>query len=249
MSLYRAIEFRSGVAIQYLLDLVWYLVQFSVLRVAYEFVPDVGGYTLRDMYVFMGFLFIIDAFAMIFYQEGIELFIRSIRTGQLDYFLLRPASPLFQLALSRVSLTGLMNVFFCIGFWIFLVTQFTLDFAPSRWLWALLLLVNGAALSLIFRLLIGCVSFWTVDGRSLGWLFHELLRFGNKPEVLYGGALRFFLTGIVPVLLFSAWPCYVLIRETTLTERIAPFGVTAVLWLVLRAVWMRGVKRYEGVSF
>lgn len=249
MSLYRAIEYRSGVGIQYFLDLVWYLVQFSVLRAAYQFVPDVGGYKLGDMYLFLAFLFTIDAFNMIFFQEGIELFIRSIRNGALDFFLLRPFSALFQLSLSRVSLTGLMNIFFSLGFWIYVLVAFEFEYPWHQWVWAILVFLNGVVLNLIFRLCIACVSFWTVDGRSLGWLFHELLRFGSKPEAIYNNALRFVLVTFVPVLLFSSWACYVLIRETSLFDKLFPFGMTALCSGLLLLLWRFGVRRYEGLSF
>jgi ABC-2 type transport system permease protein len=249
MSIFRSVEYRSGVFIQYLLDAIWYFVQFALLRTAYAYVPSLGGYSLADAYVFLAFLFTTDAISMTFFNGGIDHFTRSIRTGGLDFYLLRPMPTLYQMTVARVSLAGLLNFVFTTAFWVFVLVAFNVHYPFERWIWASLLLLNGALINATFRLCLSCAAFWTTEGGTLGWLYHELMRFGSKPESVYGRPYRYILSSIIPSLLLNAWPCMVLVRETTLFERTFPFGVGAASVLALLGLWKIGVKRYEGLSF
>ena len=74
MSVFRSIEYRKGVAIQYVLDCTWYIVQFALLMTAYNYVPQLGDYNLRDCYVFLALLFTTDAVNMVFFNGGIDHF-------------------------------------------------------------------------------------------------------------------------------------------------------------------------------
>lgn len=249
MSLYRALEYRAGVIVQYTLDMIWYAVQFALLRTAYQYVPHVGGYELHEAYVFLIFLYATDAMNMLFFEGGITHYTQAIRNGTLDFYLLKPISTLYQLTLARVNLSGVFNLIFTIGFTIFVFSEFTLDYDFGRWFWAILLFANGLAINTILRLITASVAFWTTEGGTLNWLFHEVMRFGNKPEAIYTGRLRSVLTTFVPVLLVSAWPAMALVRGFSFEEAITPFGITAILIIVLKFVWWHGVRKYEGLSF
>lgn len=249
MSIFRSLEYRSGVAFEFFVDIAWYIVQFALLRTAYNYVPQVGGYTLQEAYIFLAFLYMNDAVSMIFFNGGIGHITRSIRTGALDFYLLKPMPTLFQMTMKRVNLPGLLNVFLVIAFWLFIFLNFDLQYPKERWAWAGLLFLNGMVVNVTFRLSFACMSFWTVEGGSLNWLSNELLRFGTKPETIYGRRAKTVLTTVMPVLLLSAWPCLVLIRETTPFERTYPFFVAAGSTLVLFCIWRAGVRRYEGLSF
>lgn len=249
MSVYRAMEYRWGIAVQYLLDIVWYLVQYVLLRTAYNFVDEVGGYSLQEAYLFMGFLFMTDAINMTLFAGGLNHFTRAIRHGGLDFYLLKPMPTLFQLSVARVNLAGLPNLLFTTGFWIYTIVAFDVSYPLERWAWAAALFLNGTLLNVTFRFFIACFSFWTVEGGTLNWLFHELTRFGHKPENIYGAPYRYLLSSIIPALLFSAWPCMALVRETSWTERLFPFAVGLGSIGALAVVWRVGVRRYEGLSF
>lgn len=249
MSIFRSLEYRWGVAIQYALDMMWYVVQFALLRTAYEYVPELGGYSLQEAYVFLGFLYALDAFNMVFFEGGITHFTRTIRRGTLDFYLLKPMSTLFQVTVARVNLSGFFNLIFTAAFWIYVFVEFKPDYPLERWALALALFANGLLLNVTFRLSIASSAFWTTEGGTLNWLFHELMRFGTKPESVYPRDVRLMLSTFVPVLLINAWPVLALVREPTPLELAYPFLVGGLSVLLLRFIWRRGVRRYEGLSF
>jgi ABC-2 type transport system permease protein len=251
MSIFRSIEYRAGVLVQYTLDSVWYAVQFALLRTAYVYVPQVAGYELREAYIFLAVLYTTDAFNMFFFEGGINHFTSAIRSGTLDFYLLKPMSTLFQLSVSRINLSGVFNIVFTLGFWIFTLREFNLNFDVTRWCCAILLFANGMLLNSFMRFIIASAGFWTTEGGTLNWLFHEMMRFGNKPESIYSGRARQILSSFIPVLLVSGWPAMALIRGQGMSfdEMIGPFAVTAVAAIVLKIVWWRGLRRYEGLSF
>lgn len=249
MSIYRSLEYRWGVAIQYLLDMIWYAVQFALLRTAYEYVPEVGGYSLQEAYIFLGFLYALDAFNMIFFEAGLKHFTDLIRGGTLDFYLLKPMSTLFQISVVRVNLSGFFNLVFTIAFWIYVFIEFNPSYPPERWLLAIVLFANGILINITFRLSIASAAFWTTEGGTINWLFHELMRFGSKPESVYPRDARVALSTFVPVLLINAWPVMALVREPSAAELLYPFAVSAFSVLLLGFIWKRGVRRYEGLSF
>lgn len=249
MSIFRALEYRWGVLIQYCLDMVWYAVQFALLRTAYQYVPVISGYSLQEAYFFLGFLYAIDSVNMLFFEGGITHFTQLIRGGSMDFYLLKPMSTLYQLTFSRVNLSGIFNLIFTAAYWIFVLSTFEQHYPLSRWLLAAVMFANGLLINATFRLILASAAFWTTEGGTLNWLFHELLRFGHKPESIYPRSMRITLTTFVPVLLISAWPCMALVREPSLAELIYPFFIGVFSLLLLNYIWRRGVRRYEGLSF
>ncbi|MBI3557260.1 MAG: ABC-2 family transporter protein [Deltaproteobacteria bacterium] len=249
MSVFRALEYRSGVFFQYVVDIVWYVVQFALLRTAFSYVAEVAGYNLAECYLFLAFLFSTDAVSMLFFNGGLEHFTRSVRTGGLDFYILKPMPTLYQMTVARVSLAGLLNLGFTVFFWGYVLRRFQVHYSFAHWLWAILLFTNGIFVNITFRLTISCLSLWTIEGGSLNWLFHELMRFGSKPEAIYGKWARRILISVVPALLLSAWPCMALIRKPSYWALGVPFLVSAVAGLALAGIWRLGLRRYEGLSF
>ena len=249
MSVYRALEYRAGVFFQYVVDAIWYVVQFALLRTAFSYVGEVAGYNLAECYLFLAFLFSTDAISMLLVNGGLEHFTRSVRTGALDFYILKPMPTLFQITVARVSLAGVLNLVFTIFFWGYVLRRFQAHYSFTHWLWAWVLFANGMFINVVFRLIISCMSLWTVEGGTLNWLFHELMRFGSKPEAIYGRWARRVLTTFVPALLLSAWPCMVLIRQPSLWTLGLPFLVSAGAAGVLSVIWKLGLRQYEGLSF
>ncbi len=249
MSVFRALEYRAGVFFQYMVDTIWYLVQFALLRTAFSYVAEVAGYNLAECYLFLAFLFSTDAISMLFFNGGLEHFTRAVRTGGLDFYILKPMPTLYQMTVARVSLAGVFNVAFTLFFWSYVLRRFQVHYSFGHWVWAWVLFANGMFINVVFRLIISCISLWTVEGGTLNWLFHELMRFGSKPEAIYGKWARRVLSSLMPALLLSAWPCMVLIRKPSAWALALPFVVSLVAAGVLAGIWRLGLRQYEGLSF
>src|SRR4051812_46534385 len=108
---------------------------------------------------------------MTFFSGGIDHLARAIKNGGLDFYLLKPMTPLYQVTVARVSLTGFLNGIFAALFWVFVLTRYPAHYDLSHWFWAIALFINGIVINIAMRLIITCVAFWTVEGGSLNWLF------------------------------------------------------------------------------
>src|SRR5216110_2046334 len=102
--------YRSNFITATIVDLVWILVEAALFNVLYAHSPLVAGWTIYQMYFFLGMFFVSDALFTLFFSRNLWLFSDLITKGELDILLTKPVNALF-LALTRsMSLTTSFNV-------------------------------------------------------------------------------------------------------------------------------------------
>jgi ABC-2 type transport system permease protein len=165
---------------------------------------------------------------------------RAITTGDLDYYLALPADPLMHLLVSRMVLPGLGDALF--GVMLFIV------FVPQWWIkLPLFLLMTGlcAIIFAAFAVLAGSLAFWLGQSEYLAMqLRNALLSFSLYPVDIFPGGIRLLLYTLIPAALVGSMPATLLMDFNARTLLYLVAG-TAVLALAARAVFYRGLRRYE----
>jgi ABC-type uncharacterized transport system permease subunit len=99
---------------QVIMDCLWYASHVAVFEVLYAHVTDIAGWSRDEFRVLIGFLFVSDAFMMIWLSQ-MWRFGRDLKDGKLDSFRVRPVSTLFIYGFQTFSLEGCMNMLFAFG--------------------------------------------------------------------------------------------------------------------------------------
>jgi ABC-2 type transport system permease protein len=206
-----------------------------------------AGYTTDQMIVFFLTYQVVDIVSQVFFR-GVYMFGEQVRTGEFDFLLAKPISPLFR------SLTGLPDIndtIFLIptlGVMTWILTQLDITITLSSLLWYGLLLINSFLIATALHILVLVMGILTTEVDGIIWLYRDLIRMGEFPITIYPELLRFALFFIIPVGFMVTIPAEVLLNTQPAYSALASlgFGVTF-LWISLR-VWTWSLKRYSSAS-
>jgi ABC-2 type transport system permease protein len=228
-------------------------VDFIEVLAVFTQVPAVAGFSFAEVFLLFGLAsvgFSLADFA-IGALGGLD---RHVRQGSFEVLLLRPLSPLVQLAVGEIQLRrfGRLSVAaasLAIGLW-----HVDVDWTPARAGLLVLAPLSGTVLFCSFFVLSGASAFWLVDGSEVG----NALSYGSGylsqwPIAVLGPVLGRFFTFVVP----AAFTAY--LPVVAILGRDEPLGLPswlpwltplAAAWSVLAAglLWRAGVRHYTGAG-
>ena len=177
-----------------------------------------------------------------------------IRSGSFDTMLVRPVSPLIQLATDQFSPRRLGRIVPALIVLVFALVKCDIDWTVGRVLMLPVLLASGVAICASVWLLAGCLQFFVADAREAA----NSVTYGGQalteyPIAIYGRGLVRSVTFVVP-LAFVTWQpaLYLLDRPdpTGLPEALRFLGPLVAVALALAAslVWRFGLRRYRSTG-
>lgn len=229
--------------------------EFSAVLILFGPFPTLAGWSVGQVALLYGLTSIGFGCAELF-GAGIDLFPDTIRRGELDRVMLRPAGVLLQVATSDFKLRRLGRITEGLA-----IIALALRLLPGGIAWtplkllALALgLVSGATIFIAVLLLGATVCFWTVETTELTNIFtyggRELL---SWPLHIYNAAIQRVFVFVVPLAFGTYLPaCYLL-------DKPLPFGLpgtavfaaplAAALFALLAGVaWSFGVRHYQSTG-
>jgi ABC-2 type transport system permease protein len=97
------------------MDTVFYAVNLVGLRLIFEHTKVLAGWDFSQACLFLAMFLVVDGIFMTVFSANMWLLPIAINKGELDYYLLRPASSLFFLGLREFSSSSLINLACAIG--------------------------------------------------------------------------------------------------------------------------------------
>src|SRR6185503_921918 len=95
----RALEFRFDFFFRIGMDTLWYAHHLAFFWILYRHTTLLGGWTLDQMYIFAGGVFLMDGIQMTMTANNTWMLPILVNKGDVDYYLMRPVSSLFFLSL------------------------------------------------------------------------------------------------------------------------------------------------------
>lgn len=244
----REMEYRGHLFMQFMVDMVWYSVQIGLFEVIYLHTPDIAGFSRAEMLVFLGTLFVTDAVNMMLFSHNFWHFPEYVRTGELDFFLTKPASTFFLTCFRYINIAAILNLCFGIGF--LLYALHLAGFVPPLLNIALFLILccTGLCVNVAIQTFFAALSIWTVSGEGIQYLYHNLFNFASRPDAVYKGYMRRALLYLFPLALIASIPARALMG--TLDIGLAIWSICAggiFLWSAL-AFFDWALSHYAGAS-
>jgi ABC-2 type transport system permease protein len=247
-SISRAAEFRVDFYFRVVMDVVYYAVNLAFFGIIYTQTAVVGGWTLDQAYVFVaGFLFV-DAVNMTVVANNMWILPVLINKGDLDYYLLRPVSSLFFLSLRDFAANSFLNVVIAAGLLGWAIGRYPEPLGAARIGVFVLLLLNGAFIVYLLRLLFITPVFWLHSSRGLDEMNFTLERLSERPHQIYSTWLRRFVTTLLPFAFLASIPAHALFDELDWRLLAHVTVVTALLFAVAVWLWRRGLRAYSSAS-
>lgn len=226
------------------------LVDILAIWVLFDRFQMIQGWTIYEVGLIYGMVHMGFALSEIF-GRGFDTFSQVIKQGDFDRFLLKPISPLLQIAAREIHVARIGR--FLQGFLVLLWSAHALSFSLlSLHAFVILLSVLGIA-TLFYGLLVmqAAISFWTIESLEvLNITTFGGLHVGQYPMSIYPRAFRLVFTLLVPLACVGYYPIAILLRHETFPfwlSFIAPLAGFLFLFISCQ-FWRLGVRHYRSTG-
>lgn len=257
-SLVRDMTFRSNFLIESISSLSWVLMNLGFYVLIFQQVGEIGedtGWFKYQFFVFLATTLLINSLVQAFFMPNAEEFSELIRTGGLDFALLKPIDTQFLISLQKVSWSSLANFAFGLGLLFFSLGK--LDYMPQFWQAALyaLYVLCGVAIMYSLMIALSATSIWLGRNQTLYNFWFYITNFSRYPMEIYNGSfgtpLQLIFTYVVPILVVVNVPARLMALPLDKNSwPLAVFALFATLFSLVASRWIfqRALSSYRSAS-
>ena len=159
------------------MDLVFYFVTLSSVSIIYDHVATIGSWNKHQLLFFISFMLTMDHLHMVVVSENFWELSVKVRTGSLDFDLLRPVPSIFSVFFRYVRTSSLFItplVWGMLGYFGYKAGLTLLD-----WVIVPPLIILGFILFVLIEFCLSTAMFWIIEGHGINFLrmqFQQLAR-------------------------------------------------------------------------
>lgn len=242
------IEYRANIALKVFADFFWYAAQISVYQVIFSKISSFAGWDIHQIMVFLGVLFVGDAFYMILFSENLDQLSNKIAKGDLDLLLVKPVNSQFMLSFQKWNTAYVFNGLAAFVFLAWALHGVGAWSDPLTFFKVILVIPLALSITYFFRLFFAALAFVFIRAESLNWVWYQIYRLGTRPDSIYPSWLRYFILTVFPVGLMVSLPTRLILGM----ESTWMWGITIVVPLVFvalsRMYWSFVLRKYTSAS-
>lgn len=268
-SLIRAMSFRMNFWLECVSSISWTLMTLGFFKIIFSKATSIGaesGWHENEFFVFLATTWIVNSLIQTFIMPNAQEFSELIRTGDLDFALLKPVDTQFLISFPKMEWSNLTNFFFGTGLLCYSVYQLTQDSANQLVVTPLTVLLYvffvACGLVILYGVMISlsAVSIWLGRNQTLYTFWFYITNFYRQPMEIYqqGFAGWFLWAGfsfLFPILLVANVPARLMAQPvrpeshwmTTVYCFYAVFAAAASL-LFSRFVFKKALASYRSAS-
>lgn len=247
VSLMNAVQYRASFLLEFLVGAFSGIGVVAPLWVVYQKTSSVAGWSFPEALLVTAFFLILQGLVGTFVEPNLGAVVTGVRTGQLDYLLLKPADAQLVASLQLVAPARLWEVLTGLG-----VGAWALHLLPpvplSALLWAAVLQLSGLLAIYGLWIMVTSLSFWFVRVDNLRWLLNAVMDTGRWPVSIYRGWLKLVLTVVVPVAVVTSYPAMAVLGRMDGRLAAQAFGVAIFSLIFSRAAWRFALRYYTSAS-
>jgi ABC-2 type transport system permease protein len=261
-SLVRDMTFRTNFIIETISSFGWMGINLGFYILIFQYTPALGtGAGAWDKYQFFILVstgLLVNSLVQTLFMVNVDEFSELIRSGSLDFVLLKPIDTQFLISLQRVDWSSLGN-FFC-GLGLLVYSLMRIEYAPGPVQFVLypIYVVCGVTIFYALMIALAATSVWMGRNESLYDFWFYIVNFARYPMEIYQGPvgrpMRLFFTFIVPVLIVVNVPARLLARPMnpeSLEDWYLPLFALAASVVSLagsRWIFSRALESYRSAS-
>ena len=266
-SLVRDMTFRMNFIIDCISSLAWAVMNLGFYLLIFKQTKAIGANTGWGEYEFFAFLattMFVNSLVQAFFMPNCEEFSEIVRTGGLDFALLKPIDTQFLISMQKIEWSALSN--FVLGLGLLGVSLFRLMKDPVHPLtinFAMLLLyplyvLCGVAILYSLMISLSAASVWMGRNQTLYDFWFYITNFSRYPMEIYSGRfgapLQWAFTYFVPILIVVNVPARIIAQplrpESSLQWSLAIFTLFATVGCLLASRWLFScaLLRYRSAS-
>jgi ABC-2 type transport system permease protein len=241
-----ALTYRFHFLMLIVMDLLFYCSILASVDFLFAYVSKIGPWGRNEFMFFMAFMIAIEHLHMTFVSENFWEFSYDIRTGRLDFILLKPVAALFVIFFRHMRPATLLNGVFP---WFYLIYfGKALHLGLIQWLLLPFLVLLGLTLLTSIEILMSMSMFWIVESMGINFLRLQLQQVSRWPDFVYSYFSQKLFSYAIPVLLVGSAPVRFLLDLNQWQGLLWVGCILIITWLLIRFFWLKGLASYESAS-
>jgi ABC-2 type transport system permease protein len=255
----REMTFRANFLIQIVTRTFWFATQLALFAVIYDSVPQINGWTWEEYIGFMATGMLINAIVETFCMPNCASFSELIRSGNLDFALLKPIDTQFLVSFEKVNLAMLNQVLMALALLVYALVKLQAEVTIGQVVVYAAFVVIAVVFFYSLMISLACTSIWFGRNQGLYDFWFYITVFARYPRSIYDGedpqrfesgeALQFVFSYVMPILLVVTVPARILVKQLDHWEWAVAAGLGAVvgLWLS-RKIFRLALLSYRSAS-
>lgn len=260
-NLVRAMSFRANFLIECISSTSWILMNIGFYVLVFQHVPvlvEGTGWGKFEFFVFLATTMLVNSVVQAFFMPNAQEFSELIRTGNLDFALLKPIDTQFLISLSRIEWSALAN--FCVGLGLLGYSLWKLTtradaplvIAPIVLILYPFYLLCGITILYSLMISLAATSIWLGRNQTLYNFWFYITNFSRYPMEIYESflPLQWFFTFIIPVLVVVNVPARMMALPLSGEWLLPLFAVFAAFGSLLasRFIFTMALRSYRSAS-
>ena len=260
-ALIREMTFRGNFLITVMTRALWFCSQILLFKIIFHNVQHITpGWNEYQYFAFMATGMLINAVIEALFMPNMANFSELIRTGNLDFALLKPIDTQFLISFEKMDLAMLNQILLSIGLLIYAISNLPTgtEVRVTAGSVALYVLFVVVGVTILYSLMISLASTAIWFGRNQGlydfWFYITV--FARYPRSIYqtatpaGDVIRFVFTFILPILVVVTVPSRVLLNTLGNQSWLAGIGLAAagIGLVVSRMIFTWSLRSYRSAS-
>jgi ABC-2 type transport system permease protein len=249
----RELAFRGNFLIKLFVEVLWLFILLAFYQTIFTKTDHVAGWSRAEYLCFVGCYFALAGLIEALFLQNCNEFADLVRTGDLDFYLLKPIDEQFLVTCREIDWSSAANVVMGIGVMAGGLYEMGWSFDLGRLAIFLILFLCGILIAYSFLVLLTSIAVWFKRNQSLyelWWLFTSLMRY---PREIFngslGGPMGWFFTFVLPVLLVVSVPADTLVRRVFNPKMAAFMVLVTVASLYLsRKFFRHALQHYRSAS-
>jgi ABC-2 type transport system permease protein len=254
-SLVREMAFRANFVLEIVTRAFWFAAQLVLFDLIYRNVPTINGWSRYEFLAFLATGMIINTLIEAFFMPNCANFSELIRTGNLDFVLLKPIDTQFLISFEKLDLGTLSHLLLSGSLLAVSVVQLGQPVDGLSALLYLLLIAASVAFFYSLMVILASTSVWFGRNQGLYDFWFYITIFARYPREIYAGspagdALRVGFTYVLPILLVVTVPV-----QTLIDKALQPSWLTALMvfaagagLIASRIVFQWALRSYRSAS-
>lgn len=251
----REMSFRGNFLITIVTRAFWFVAQLTLFELIFQSVSAINDWSRPQYFAFMATGMLINAIVETFFMPNCANFSELIRTGNLDFALLKPIDTQFLISFEKMNLSMLNQILLAVALLVYSLHEIGEPVTMAGMVMYLLLIVSGVVFFYSLMIVLASTSIWFGRNQGLYDFWFYITVFARYPRSIYegrsigGDVLQFVFTFVVPILLVVSVPARALLAMPMERGLIVTAFVSALAGLgVARWVFNWSLKSYRSAS-
>jgi ABC-2 type transport system permease protein len=242
------LAYRGNFWFQVLESVLMLATSLATLGVVFFQTEELAGWGPYELVALLGVYFLVRGVLSIVVSPSFEKFMEDVRSGGLDFTLLKPVDAQLLVSIQEVRVWKGVDSLLGAALLALALPKLAVPLGPTELAAFALALAAGVAIVYSVWLVLVTLAFWWIRVENILVIFWNLYWCARWPIRIYPDWLRWLLTLVVPVGFAVTVPAEALAGRIHAPD-LAWAVVIALASLALsRRFWLRGLRHYAGAS-